>query len=143
MANFSDNISIFLKAKGLSARALEQQIGCSNGVISRCISKGTDISSQWVSKIIETYPDINPSWLLSGIGDMYLNPQTRQEVIPTNKPDITYGLLEYLKLKDQEIGNLREEIGKLKATIEIMEKEKAAKNIQSYARSMKSETVET
>lgn len=54
-----------------------------------------------------------------------------------------------IQSKDQEIGNLREEIGKLKATIAILEKEKEqmqeqdAKNIQSYARSMTPETVET
>lgn len=54
-----------------------------------------------------------------------------------------------IQSKDQELGNLREEIGKLKATIAILEKEKEqmqeqdAKNIQSYARSMTPETVET
>ena len=55
---------------GISARALEQSIGCSNGVISRCINKGTDISSQWVSKIIDTYSEVNPTWLLTGKGEM-------------------------------------------------------------------------
>lgn len=50
MTNISDRIAILIKEKGISTRALEQAIGCSNGVISRCISKGTDISSLWVSK---------------------------------------------------------------------------------------------
>lgn len=71
MANISENIGVFLKDIGVSIRALEQTIGCSNGVIARCISKGTDISSQWVSKIIETYPQLNPTWLLLGEGNMY------------------------------------------------------------------------
>lgn len=70
MTNISDNIGIFIKKQGISVRALEQAIGCSNGVISRCISKGTDISSQWVSKIIEIYPQLNPTWLLLGEGNM-------------------------------------------------------------------------
>lgn len=70
MASFSDNLGTFLRTKGMSIRAFEQQIGCSNGVISRCINKGTDISSQLVSKIIETFPDLNPSWLLLGKGSM-------------------------------------------------------------------------
>lgn len=70
MAIFSDNLAKFLGIKGVSIRALEQRIGSSNGVISRSISKGTDISSQWVSKIIEAYPDLNPTWLLTGKGEM-------------------------------------------------------------------------
>lgn len=71
--NISDRIAILIKEKGISTRALEQAIGCSNGVISRCISKGTDISSLWVSKIIEIHNDINPTWLLTGKGDIYYN----------------------------------------------------------------------
>ena len=63
MTNISDRIAILIKEKGISTRALEQAIGCSNGVISRCISKGTDISSLWVSKIIEIHNDINPTLL--------------------------------------------------------------------------------
>lgn len=70
MTNFSENISIFLRSQNMSVRAFEQQIGCSNGVISRCINKGTDISSQLVSKIIEIFPNLNPSWLLLGKGEM-------------------------------------------------------------------------
>ena len=73
MTNISDRIAILIKEKGISTRALEQAIGCSNGVISRCISKGTDISSLWVSKIIEIHNDINPTWLLTGKGDIYYN----------------------------------------------------------------------
>lgn len=71
MSNISETIDSLLKAKGLSTRAFEQKIGCSNGVIARCIAKGSDISSQWVSKIIEIYPDINPFWLLTGQGEMF------------------------------------------------------------------------
>lgn len=74
MAIFLDNLDRLLKEKGISIRSLEQSIGCSNGVISRGIKKGTDISSQWVSKIIETFSDINPSWLLTGQGNMYKSP---------------------------------------------------------------------
>lgn len=70
MANISDRIALIIKERGLSTRAFEQTIGCSNGVISKCINKGTDISSQWVSKIIETFVEIDPKWLLTGEGSM-------------------------------------------------------------------------
>ena len=86
MTNISDRIAILIKEKGISTRALEQAIGCSNGVISRCISKGTDISSLWVSKIIEIHNDINPTWLLTGKGDIYYNTSS------TANPNTTKGI---------------------------------------------------
>lgn len=70
MADISDRIALFIKTKGLSIRSLEQQIGCSNGVIARCINKGTDISSLWVSKIIEKNEELDALWLLTGKGSM-------------------------------------------------------------------------
>ncbi len=79
MGNISDRIALIIKNEGMSTRAFEQQIGCSNGVISKCINKGTDISSQWVSKIIETYPDIDPKWLLTGEGSMLQTVESKGE----------------------------------------------------------------
>lgn len=70
MGNISDRIALIIKEEGISIRAFEQHIGCSNGVISKCINKGTDISSLWVSKIIEIFPKIDPKWLLTGEGTM-------------------------------------------------------------------------
>ena len=35
----SDRIAEFIQAKGMSIRALEQTIGCSNGLLGRCINK--------------------------------------------------------------------------------------------------------
>lgn len=70
MENISDRIALIIKEEGISIRAFEQHIGCSNGVISKCINKGTDISSLWVSKIIETFPKVDPKWLLTGEGSM-------------------------------------------------------------------------
>lgn len=84
MTSISDRISSLIKQKGISARALEQRIGCSNGVISRCISKGTDISSQWVSKIIESFDELNAEWLLTGRGNMLKEePATGNHPVPT------------------------------------------------------------
>ena len=47
-------------------RAFEQSIGASNGLIGRAINKNSDISASWVSKIIETYPELDINWLLTG-----------------------------------------------------------------------------
>lgn len=52
-------------------------------------------------------------------------------------------LLRLLKEKDNEIGALRENIGKLKARIEELEREKSVPITPQYARSTSKETVET
>lgn len=60
--------------EGISVRQLEIIIGCSNGLLSKCILKGTDISTKWVSKIIELYPKYNAEWLLTGKSTMLKYP---------------------------------------------------------------------
>ncbi|WP_290170478.1 helix-turn-helix transcriptional regulator, partial [uncultured Muribaculum sp.] len=67
----SDRIAEFIQAKGMSIRALEQTIGCSNGLLGRCINKKTEISSQWISKIIEAFPDVSSEWFMTGKGAMF------------------------------------------------------------------------
>ena len=118
MTNISDRIAILIKEKGISTRALEQAIGCSNGVISRCISKGTDISSLWVSKIIEIHNDINPTWLLTGKGDIYYNTSTQTTELSS--------LLALIREKEEIIREQDREIGRLEERIRQMtiEKEK-------------------
>lgn len=155
--------------EGITIGALERAIGASKGVLSRAISNGTDIQSKWIQAIVENYPQYSAQWLLTGMGEMTVTPTIASKEASKNDPEITksesspilvnvplevhnnmINLYEdKIQSKDQEIGNLREEIGKLKATIAILEKEKEqmqeqdAKNIQSYAHSMKPETVET
>lgn len=90
MGNISDRIAQIIKKEGISTRAFEQQIGCSNGVISKCINKGTDISSQWVSKIIETYTKIDPKWLLTGEGSMLQAAQQAEPTVPKHRIEIAH-----------------------------------------------------
>ena len=71
MSKIIDRISEIIEDKRLSNRAFEMSIGASNGMIGRAVSKGTDITAEWLSKIIDAYPDINSEWLLTGNGDRY------------------------------------------------------------------------
>jgi hypothetical protein len=50
----------------MSIRQFEIAIGASNGVISNAIKNKTDIRANWISIIIEKFPDINVDWLISG-----------------------------------------------------------------------------
>lgn len=79
MSIISDRIKQLIDNEDISVRALEQKIGCSNGVISKCILKGTDINSNWVSKIIESFPNYSSRWLLTGTGLMISKNETGME----------------------------------------------------------------
>ena len=79
MQKIIDRIAYFIKSEGISGRSFEGAIGASNGLISRAIKKGTDISAEWLSKIIDTFPNINPEWLLTGKGDMLVSQENISE----------------------------------------------------------------
>lgn len=84
MSRIIERIGQIIAVRGISVRAFEQSIGASNGAIGRAINKGSDIIAAWLSKIIETYPDVNAEWLLTGKGDM-----TKNSAKPLLKDDQT------------------------------------------------------
>ena len=149
--------------EGITIGALERVIGASKGVLSRAIANGTDIQSKWIQAIVENYPQYSAQWLLTGTGEMLAAPNTDHSEshspkteLKKNEESVTSGNVPLevynsmidryegqIHTKDEIIGNLREEIGRLKAKIEILESEGPRKNNLSYAHSMKTETVET
>ena len=133
MGNISDRIGQIIKDRGISTRAFEQQIGCSNGVISKCINKGTDISSQWVTKIIETFVEINPRWLLTGEGSMLVDEgaaPTANGAQPVTNDAGAAQMVDRMLEMAKEIGRLQEQVRQL--TIE-QEKNAARANTASIA----------
>ena len=124
MGNISNRIGQIIKDRGISTRAFEQQIGCSNGVISKCINKGTDISSQWVTKIIETFVEINPRWLLTGEGSMLVDEgaaPTPNGAQPVTNDANTAQMMQVMLEQAKEIGRLQEQVRQL-----TIEQEKTA-----------------
>lgn len=70
MESIIERIGQIVTKKGISMRSFEQTLGVSNGAIGNAIKKKSDVGSSVVSKIIEIYPDVNPIWLLTGVGNM-------------------------------------------------------------------------
>lgn len=70
MAKILENIRALADHEKITIGALERQIGASKGVLSRALSNGTDIQAKWIQAIVENYPHINTSWLLTGEGPM-------------------------------------------------------------------------
>ena len=61
-----DRIRIIIDYKGVSERKFCQEVGIANGFL----NKVSDIGSSKLLKILDTYSDINPVWLLKGEGEM-------------------------------------------------------------------------
>lgn len=83
--NFSARLKKIITNQGLSIRAFEEKIGCSIGVINRCINKNTDVQSSVVIKIFTTFRDISPEWLLLGEGEMMKTCITKNSIEEPNK----------------------------------------------------------
>jgi len=160
---FNDNFRIMCKilsriktladAEGISIGTIERTIGASRGVISKAIAKGTDIQSKWLELICEKFPKYSPVWLLTGQGAMLLESSDTPIIhssVPEDHIDEKIFVDNPQKLSQNPVPSMvntfletikqqAEEIGRLKARIEELERERP---VPAYARSTSKETVD-
>lgn len=65
-----ERIDVFIKQKNISELELERQSGLNVGLIKGARKQGSNIGSDKLVKILTKFPELNPSWLLLGEGDM-------------------------------------------------------------------------
>ena len=70
-----DRIVKFIKHKNLSMRAFDNSIGVGNGYTSKQAKTKASVGSDVLERIIEKYPDLSPLWLVTGEGDMVIDPK--------------------------------------------------------------------
>ncbi|MNS36223.1 hypothetical protein D3C72_684100 [compost metagenome] len=85
--------------KGISFYAFENSIGASRGSISKAVKEGKSIGSQVLENILSIYKDLNPAWLLTGQGNIFLD----NEEILNNKQIETYKLKTDSYVENQQI----------------------------------------
>ncbi len=107
----NERLKQFIEYLQLSTRAFEQKISVSNGLIARFVSKNTSIQSDVLSKICDTFPELNFDWLVTGKGEM-LRGSDREK-----SSDTTVSILL------QRIEDLARENGSLQAQIDEYKKE--------------------
>lgn len=91
MSDIISRIKQVIEYKGISERKFSSEIGVSNGFL----NKVSDVGCSKLNKIVETYPEINPTWLLTGNGEMIESIRNTQE-----NPDI--------ELSSDIISNIRQ-----------------------------------
>lgn len=63
-------IKQFIDAKGLSVASFERSLGMSNASFGKALKNGGAIGSDKLENILIVYPELSPSWLLTGKGPM-------------------------------------------------------------------------
>lgn len=71
----------------ISITGLEKTIGASKGVLSRAISKGTDIQAKWLFALVDNYPQYSAEWILTGRGPM-LQKDSAELIIKETDPQV-------------------------------------------------------
>lgn len=65
-----DRLDIYMKSNRLNDNKITTSAGLTNGIIGKSRKEGRDLSAKSIELILNTYPDLNPNWLLTGKGDM-------------------------------------------------------------------------
>ncbi len=73
ICNMIERIKLLLSVKNLSPAQLALEIGVQRSGISHILSGRNKPSLDFIMKILESYPEINESWLLMGNGEMLKN----------------------------------------------------------------------
>lgn len=95
MERIIDRINSFIHHKGLSMRAFEAQAGLTNGIISTALKRKSDLSWDSVSKIVDTYEDIDIEWLITGKGQMLKSDREETSAPPVASPTTTVNKADY------------------------------------------------
>ncbi|CAA0164689.1 hypothetical protein [Tenacibaculum maritimum] len=85
--------------KHLNIKSFEESIKVSNNSIRIAIHKGSSFKSNVLNKILNRFPEINPTWLLTGKEDMLLEDLTEEKLAEEKK-------LQYKKQMKENMLNL-------------------------------------
>lgn len=113
-----ERIKQYIDLKGISVSAFERSIGMSNASFGKSLKNGGAIGSDKLENILKTYPDISPSWLMTGVGEMLISKENINSSEQSQGNDERY----VMHLMDK-IASQAEEIGRLKERNKQLERE--------------------
>ncbi|NMH28443.1 S24 family peptidase [Flavobacterium silvaticum] len=95
----SERVGQYIEKKGISYYAFENSLGASRGSISKAVKEGKSIGSNVLENIMGIYKDLNPSWLLTGQGEMFISGNE----VSANREIQTFRLKTDSSLESQQI----------------------------------------
>lgn len=96
-------IKDYIDEKGISVAAFERSIGMSNASFGKCLKNNGAIGTDKLEKILSTYSDISPSWLLTGDGPML---KDEAKMVETDTDGAPHVAVEPEKLPEGDLGGL-------------------------------------
>lgn len=81
-----ERISQFIDFKGFTINKFSNLVGASNSYFNKVLKNSSSIGSDRIEKILRTFPDLNPIWLMTGSGEMILD-----EITEVNETMPIYG----------------------------------------------------
>ena len=111
-----DRFDFYMKSAGLNDNKVTVQLGLTVGVIGKSRKEGRDLSRSTIKKILATYTDLNPNWLLTGEGPMLISDAKPEGAV---KPQQTSNgsLVEYLQRKIAELEGKIDKLNEEKADL--------------------------
>ena len=127
MDNFGIRLQKFLQHYEITAYKLGKDIDFSNAAIGNMLSGKTLPSFDFLSKLMELYPLVNANWLMMGRGEMFVDPNIKPRNNKLHSPDLLeskneiIGLLnEHVKMKDDKISQMTEELREFRAAAKLL-----------------------
>lgn len=131
LENTKHRILQYIESKGIAKSIFYEKTGIKRGLLDKDKMDST-VSDVFIAKILATYPDINPLWLITGEGEM-LNQNERFNVV--QEASVEYGkrketynhteetlLYKLYREKDAQVNELSEKVGEQKKEIEMLKK---------------------
>lgn len=117
MAKAIDRIFSIIQSLGMSARQFDMSIGASNGYTLRMKKNNASVGSDILERIVEKYPFVNITWVVTGKGTMFGTENTTSADSSVNHDKrLTYKEVEAIieqKIKahqERELSNLMDQI---------------------------------
>ncbi|MCH2197102.1 helix-turn-helix transcriptional regulator [Kordia sp.] len=85
MLDISERIKHIMSLNNMSINEFEKKINVSNNTIGSAIRRKSEFKSDVLNKVLDTFPNINPIWLLTGKGSIQSNNESEyltKEKIP-------------------------------------------------------------
>ena len=96
--------------KKMNISSFEEKISVSNNSIGTAIRRKASFKSNVLNKILNAFPEINPTWLLTGKGKMLIKGESYASEPLLSYDDIDLEMIKsqliYLLKEDQEVKNV-------------------------------------
>jgi phage repressor protein C with HTH and peptisase S24 domain len=83
-----ERLSAFMSKNGLNDNSLTEKAKLSIGQIGKAKANGTSLRSDTIEKILYAFPELNPTWLMTGKGSMTVDLNVDVDVDPETKSQV-------------------------------------------------------